>query len=207
MCSFMVSLSAMTWWSTSPSSLKDLSSRRMDGCRAMGPRCVKPPIIFGDVSRPEPMTVKWSDYARSLTSRPMKGACSQGRSPSCNGPSFATIFRDSKRHGRLLWHFARRCGISRPRAFASSRSMSRRCAKVCRCVTLTGRPISTGRQGVSPGNQWRGERDADSYAHVLLRVRGHSALHRGTRCGRDLDGISAFADGIAGSLPCSRISK
>lgn len=34
---------------------------------------MKPPVIFGDVSRPEPMTVKWTEYARSLTSRPMKG--------------------------------------------------------------------------------------------------------------------------------------
>ncbi|SDF19549.1 5-methyltetrahydropteroyltriglutamate--homocysteine S-methyltransferase [Terriglobus roseus] len=41
--------------------------------QSYGSRCVKPPIIFGDVSRPQPMTVKWSNYARSLTSRPMKG--------------------------------------------------------------------------------------------------------------------------------------
>jgi 5-methyltetrahydropteroyltriglutamate--homocysteine methyltransferase len=41
--------------------------------QSYGSRCVKPPVIYGDVSRPEPMTVKWSSYARSLTSRPMKG--------------------------------------------------------------------------------------------------------------------------------------
>ena len=41
--------------------------------QSYGSRCVKPPIIFGDVLRPSPMTVKWTDYARSLTSRPMKG--------------------------------------------------------------------------------------------------------------------------------------
>lgn len=41
--------------------------------QSYGSRCVKPPIIFGDVSRPEPMTVKWSNYARSLTKRPLKG--------------------------------------------------------------------------------------------------------------------------------------
>lgn len=41
--------------------------------QSYGSRCVKPPIIFGDVSRPMPMTVKWSQYAQSLTSRPMKG--------------------------------------------------------------------------------------------------------------------------------------
>lgn len=41
--------------------------------QSYGSRCVKPPIIFGDVHRPKPMTVEWSEYAQSLTKRPMKG--------------------------------------------------------------------------------------------------------------------------------------
>ena len=41
--------------------------------QSYGTRCVKPPVIFGDVSRRQPMTVRWSQYAKSLTSRPMKG--------------------------------------------------------------------------------------------------------------------------------------
>jgi 5-methyltetrahydropteroyltriglutamate--homocysteine methyltransferase len=41
--------------------------------QSYGSRCVKPPIIFGDVSRPRPMTVKWSKFAQSLTPRIMKG--------------------------------------------------------------------------------------------------------------------------------------
>ncbi len=41
--------------------------------QSYGSRCVKPPIIFGDVSRPGPMTVDWITYAQSLTERPMKG--------------------------------------------------------------------------------------------------------------------------------------
>lgn len=41
--------------------------------QSYGSRCVKPPIIYGDVSRPKPMTVRWSQYAQSLTSKPMKG--------------------------------------------------------------------------------------------------------------------------------------
>jgi 5-methyltetrahydropteroyltriglutamate--homocysteine methyltransferase len=41
--------------------------------QSYGSRCVKPPIIYGDVSRPKPMTVRWSLFAQSLTSRPMKG--------------------------------------------------------------------------------------------------------------------------------------
>lgn len=41
--------------------------------QSYGSRCVKPPIIFGDVSRPNPMTVKWTQYAQSLTDKPLKG--------------------------------------------------------------------------------------------------------------------------------------
>lgn len=41
--------------------------------QSYGSRCVKPPIIYGDVSRPRPMTVGWTRYAQSLTGRPMKG--------------------------------------------------------------------------------------------------------------------------------------
>lgn len=41
--------------------------------QSYGSRCVKPPIIYGDVSRPKPMTVFWSSTAQSMTARPMKG--------------------------------------------------------------------------------------------------------------------------------------
>jgi 5-methyltetrahydropteroyltriglutamate--homocysteine methyltransferase len=41
--------------------------------QSYGSRYVKPPVIFGDVSRSKPMTVEWSAYAQSLTKRPMKG--------------------------------------------------------------------------------------------------------------------------------------
>ncbi|MAR55958.1 MAG: 5-methyltetrahydropteroyltriglutamate--homocysteine S-methyltransferase [Rickettsiales bacterium] len=41
--------------------------------QSYGSRCVKPPVIFGDVSRPEPMTVRWATFAQSQTERPMKG--------------------------------------------------------------------------------------------------------------------------------------
>ncbi|MFC5002830.1 5-methyltetrahydropteroyltriglutamate--homocysteine S-methyltransferase [Dactylosporangium cerinum] len=41
--------------------------------QSYGSRCVRPPIIYGDVSRPAPMTVGWAGYAQSLTTRPVKG--------------------------------------------------------------------------------------------------------------------------------------
>ena len=41
--------------------------------QSYGSRCVKPPVIYGDVYRPADMTVRWSAYAQSLTNRPVKG--------------------------------------------------------------------------------------------------------------------------------------
>jgi 5-methyltetrahydropteroyltriglutamate--homocysteine methyltransferase len=41
--------------------------------QSYGSRCVKPPVIFGDVSRPEPMTVRWTKFAQDLTKLPVKG--------------------------------------------------------------------------------------------------------------------------------------
>ncbi len=41
--------------------------------QSYGSRCVKPPILFGDISRPKAMTVEWISYAQSLTDKPMKG--------------------------------------------------------------------------------------------------------------------------------------
>ena len=41
--------------------------------QSYGSRCVKPPILYGDVTRPEPMTVETARYAQSLTARPVKG--------------------------------------------------------------------------------------------------------------------------------------
>lgn len=41
--------------------------------QSYGSRCVKPPILFGDIRRPRPMTIEWITYAQSLTNKPMKG--------------------------------------------------------------------------------------------------------------------------------------
>ena len=41
--------------------------------QSYGSRCVKPPILFGDITRPKAMTVEWIRYAQSLTNKPMKG--------------------------------------------------------------------------------------------------------------------------------------
>lgn len=41
--------------------------------QSYGTRCVKPPVVWGDISRAKPMTVKWSTFAQSLTDLPVKG--------------------------------------------------------------------------------------------------------------------------------------
>ncbi|AIY47478.2 5-methyltetrahydropteroyltriglutamate-- homocysteine methyltransferase [Mycobacterium sp. VKM Ac-1817D] len=41
--------------------------------QSYGSRCVRPPILYGDVARPKPMTVEWITYAQSLTDKPVKG--------------------------------------------------------------------------------------------------------------------------------------
>lgn len=41
--------------------------------QSYGTRYVRPPVLAGDISRPEPMTVRWTTYAQSLTERPVKG--------------------------------------------------------------------------------------------------------------------------------------
>jgi 5-methyltetrahydropteroyltriglutamate--homocysteine methyltransferase len=41
--------------------------------QSYGSRCVKPPILYGDVARPAPITIRWWEHAQSLTAKPMKG--------------------------------------------------------------------------------------------------------------------------------------
>ncbi|GAA0563776.1 5-methyltetrahydropteroyltriglutamate--homocysteine S-methyltransferase [Halomonas salifodinae] len=53
--------------------LEGFAFTRHGWVQSYGSRCVKPPVIYGDISRPAPMTVRWSEYAQSLTDKPMKG--------------------------------------------------------------------------------------------------------------------------------------
>lgn len=53
--------------------LEGYAFTRFGWVQSYGSRCVKPPVIYGDVSRPQAMTVAWSAYAQSLTGKPMKG--------------------------------------------------------------------------------------------------------------------------------------
>ena len=46
---------------------------RLGWVQSYGSRCVKPPLIYGDVARPGPMTVRWTSHAQALTDKPVKG--------------------------------------------------------------------------------------------------------------------------------------
>ncbi|HEV2066767.1 MAG TPA: 5-methyltetrahydropteroyltriglutamate--homocysteine S-methyltransferase [Thermomicrobiales bacterium] len=53
--------------------LEGFAFTRNGWVQSYGSRCVRPPIIYGDVSRPRPMTVRWATYAQSLSAKPVKG--------------------------------------------------------------------------------------------------------------------------------------
>ncbi len=53
--------------------LEGMLATRNGWVQSYGSRCVKPPVIFGDVHRPQAMTTDWIQYAQSLTQRPVKG--------------------------------------------------------------------------------------------------------------------------------------
>lgn len=53
--------------------LEGFAFSRFGWVQSYGSRCVKPPILFGDVARPAAMTVDWTRYAQSVTDKPMKG--------------------------------------------------------------------------------------------------------------------------------------
>lgn len=54
-------------------SLEGFAFTKNGWVQSYGSRCVKPPVIFGDVSRPQPITIEWASYAQSLTDKPVKG--------------------------------------------------------------------------------------------------------------------------------------
>ena len=69
----MENLNETTWWNISGNSWKDLYSLKRLGTKLRKPLCETSCDFFGDVSRPTPMTVYWSQYAQSQTEKWVKG--------------------------------------------------------------------------------------------------------------------------------------
>ena len=72
-CSCTANSSATTWSNISANKLDGFAFTENGWVQSYGSRCVKPPIIFGDVARRGPMTVEWSRYAQSLTAQADEG--------------------------------------------------------------------------------------------------------------------------------------
>ncbi|OBK36315.1 5-methyltetrahydropteroyltriglutamate--homocysteine S-methyltransferase [Mycobacterium sp. 1245111.1] len=53
--------------------LEGFFATKLGWVQSYGSRCVRPPVLFGDVIRQHPMTVEWAKYAQSLTDKPVKG--------------------------------------------------------------------------------------------------------------------------------------
>ena len=73
MYSSMAKPSVTTWWSISASNCAGYAFTENGWVQSYGSRCVKPPILYGDIYRPEPMTVEWIQYAQSLTDKAGQG--------------------------------------------------------------------------------------------------------------------------------------
>ena len=122
--------------------LEGYAFTRFGWVQSYGSRCVKPPILFGDIRRPHAMTLEWATWAQSLTPRPVKGMLT--------GPvtllNWSFVRDDQPRPLTCSWRWpsAKKCWIWKRRALASSRLTSRPCARACPCAASSGRRIWTG---------------------------------------------------------------
>ena len=143
---------------------------RFGWVQSYGSRCVKPPIVFGDVSRPHPMTVEWSTFAKSRTVYPMKGMLTgprddsavvlRARRPAAQHDLQADCPGRARRGARSgsrgdRHHPDRRTGIAR-RAVVAPRRL--------------GGVSGLGGDLLPHGLLGGGGRDADPHPHVLQRV-------------------------------------
>ena len=106
--------------------------------QSYGSRCVKPPIIFGDILRKGPMTVKWDEVRAVLYRETDERHADRSGDDSANGRSSAMTSLAVRPASRLVWRFAMKCWTWKLPAFGSFRLTSRRSGKACLCVVPTG---------------------------------------------------------------------
>ena len=109
--------------------------------QSFGSRYVKPPVIFGDVKRSQPMTVYWSQYAQSLTKRPMKGMLTGPVTILQWSFLYVMINQDLKLLFRLHWLFEMKLSIWKQPESQPFKLMSQRFAKVYHYVIENGTTI------------------------------------------------------------------
>jgi 5-methyltetrahydropteroyltriglutamate--homocysteine methyltransferase len=116
--------------------------------QSYGSRCVKPPILFGDIQRPKPMTVEWIKFAQSLTDKPMKGMLT--------GPVTIlnwSFVRDDQPRSVSCYQLAlaiRQEVLDLEKAACALFKLTKqRCAKACHCDALNGTAICAGQSNRS----------------------------------------------------------
>lgn len=97
--------------------LEGYAFTRFGWVQSYGSRCVKPPILSGDIRRPHAMTLEWATWAQSLTPRPVKGMLT-GPVTCSTGLSCATTSRARSPASSWRWPSAKKCWIWKKRASA-----------------------------------------------------------------------------------------
>ena len=148
-CWSMASSSATTWCSISASNCPASPSPSMRWVQSYGSRCVQPPIIYGDVSRPKPMTVDWWRYAQSLTEQADEGHADRA------GHDPAMVFRARRPAAQRdlppdrLRHPRRGRGSGKGRRADHPDRRGRAARGPAAAAMANGRLISTGRSSAS----------------------------------------------------------
>ena len=147
--------------------------------QSYGSRYVRPPILFGDVSRPQPMTVDWITYAQSLTERPVKGMLT--------GPVTMlqwSFVRDDQPRARDLPQLALaiRDEVADLETAGLRRDPGRRAGDPrgpAAAPRPTGTNTSSGPSLLPRRHRGRRGRDPGPHPHVLLGLRRHPGAHPG----------------------------
>ena len=168
------------------SDMSEYFGERLDGIavtahgwvQSYGSRCARPPIIYGDVSRPTPMTVRWARYAQSRTTRPVKGMLT--------GP--LTLLQWSfVRDDQPRRETARQLALALRDEVAALEAAGLKIIQIDEPALREGlppppRPMALlprlGRRGLPPRRRRRPRRNADPDPRLLCRIRRHRRLHR-----------------------------
>ena len=163
--------------------------------QSYGTRYVRPPILFGDVSRPEPMTVRWAAYAQSRTAKPVKGMLT--------GP-VTMLAWSFVRDDQPLAETARQVALALRDEVRDLEAAGIRIIQVDEPALRELLPLREPRTGALPDLGGRGVpagyvvgrgEHADPHPHVLLRVRGRGRRDRRPRRRRRQRGGGPVADG------------
>ncbi len=175
--------------------------------QSYGSRYVRPPVIFGDVHRPEPMTVRWFQYAQSSQSE-LSRACSPAPSPFSTGRSCGTISRRSETCAQIALALrdevtdleaagARVIQIDEP---ALREGLPLRQDDWAHYLDWAIRCFRIAASGVAT-------RNTDPHPHVLQRLQLHHRLDSGHGCRCHVNRELPLGSGAAGRIQTGAATK